>query len=109
MNTMETTTIGLAIACVLLVLSFYVIFRLDGKLSESKSKVKGLELSMNDLQSIIDWKDQILSNERTTAQKINHKYQALRVDYDLLQCDNRELVKELEKFRNAKKPKGKGR
>ena len=102
---METTTIVLALVCVLLVLSFYVIFRLDGKLQEEKSRVKDLELEVEDLQNTIEWKDQALSTERITAQKVNHKYQALRVDYDLLQCDNREMEKELTKFRDKEKPK----
>ena len=102
---METTTIGLAIACVMLVLSFYVMFRLDTKLKEAESRVKDLELEVEDLQNTIEWKDQVLSTERITAQKVNHKYQALRVDYDLLQCDNREMEKELNKFRDKEKPK----
>ena len=106
---MESATIGLAIACVMLVLSFYVIFRLDGKLQEEKSKVKGFELTVNDLQNVLDWKNKLINNERITAQTINHKYQALRVDYDLLQYDNRELEKELEEFREKTKPKEKGR
>ena len=101
---MESTIFELLFACVLL-LSFWVSLRLDTKLKEAESRVKDLELEVEDLQNTIEWKDQVLSTVRITAQKVNHKYQALRVDYDLLQCDNREMEKELNKFRDKEKPK----